>query len=173
MPGLISNQSPRNLMIRARLIFWRKNIRGFFFGPGKHVSPHESVQLENGSGRLWGQETSIVKHFIEQAGFNYQNSFHGIPDHISIELEFLGQLASREAAALEKGDEQNATALRQWQFKFINEHLGQWLERFAQQVKLEASSKFYSAFTDLLNAFVTSESDYLKKSVHNHDITFD
>ena len=75
-----------------------------FLGPGKHVSPHESVQLENGSGRLWGPETGVVKRFIEAAGFDYQEAFHDLPDHISIELEFLGQLASREAEALNSGE---------------------------------------------------------------------
>jgi len=140
-----------------------------FFGPGKHVSPHESVQLEKGGGNLWGEETGIVKRFIEAAGFDYENSFHGIPDHICVELEFLGRLASREAEASDGGDVQNVTALRQWQYKFISEHLGKWLEPFTQRLKSSASSKFYPAFAELLSEFLATESLYLESAIHEVD----
>jgi len=133
-----------------------------FLGPGHHVSPHESVQLENGDSRLWGKETGIVKRFIEAAGFDYGDSFQDIPDHISIELEFLGHLASREAKALDEGDEQSVQAIRQWQYKFLAEHLGLWVNRFVQTVKASASSEFYPAFGELLTQFIRSESIYLE-----------
>jgi TorA maturation chaperone TorD len=68
-----------------------------FLGPGKHISPHESVQLKRGSGVLWGPETGIVKRFIGEAGFDYDETYHGLPDHISVELEFLAHLVEQEA----------------------------------------------------------------------------
>ena len=51
-----------------------------FLGPGKHISPHESVQRKRGSGTLWGEETSIVKQFMSAAGFDLDEAASDIPE---------------------------------------------------------------------------------------------
>ncbi len=66
-----------------------------FIGPGKHISPHESVhhQRDDGqSGLLWGMSTVEVKKFIESTGLEYKSDYQGLPYHISVELEFMREL---------------------------------------------------------------------------------
>ncbi len=73
-----------------------------FLGPGKHISPHESVhhQREDGQwGKLWGASTVEVKKFIEATGLSYTDDYKGMPDHISVEFEFMQQLILREEQA--------------------------------------------------------------------------
>ena len=81
---------------------------GLFLGPGGHVSPHESVYAEGGTGNLWGAETVAVRRFVEHLGFEYEAAFEGIPDHISVELELMSELSRREGAAWEDGDREQA-----------------------------------------------------------------
>jgi TorA maturation chaperone TorD len=70
-----------------------------FLGPGPHQSPHESVQTSEdaGKGLLWGQVTVEVKAFMEGAGLVLPEETSLIPDHISVELQFLARLAEAEA----------------------------------------------------------------------------
>lgn len=62
-----------------------------FIGPGRHISPHESVHLkeEGGRGLLWGEAAVKVKKFIEFSGLHYKPEYSGMPGHISVELEFM------------------------------------------------------------------------------------
>ncbi len=136
-----------------------------FLGPGKHISAHESVQLKRGSGLLWGEETTVVKNFIEEAGFEYDESYHGLPDHISVELEFLGCLAAREAEAIEAGDADTCRAAIEWQHTFISAHIGKWVANFAKRVADEAEIPFYSAFAHLVPRFLATEKAHLGKSL--------
>jgi TorA maturation chaperone TorD len=127
-----------------------------FVGPGKHVSPHESVQLGRG-GTLWGPETVAVKRFIEGAGFAYEGGYHGLPDHISVELEFLAQLASLEAAAWQAGDEEQASNCRRFQREFLDRHLGRWVAPFSERVGKMARLPFYAGMANLTRDFVAAE----------------
>jgi TorA maturation chaperone TorD len=118
-----------------------------FLGPGKHISPHESVhhQREDGQwGKLWGASTVEVKRFIEATGLTYNEEFKGLPDHISVEFEFMQQLTLREEKAW-KEDPGQAQACRQVEKKFIEEHLIRWVPAFCEMVIQEAESPFYHA----------------------------
>jgi len=73
-----------------------------FIGPGPHISPHESVNTETHDVKeaaLWSAQTVKVKKFIEAAGLEYDDSFSGMPDHVTAELEFMQRLAAKEAEA--------------------------------------------------------------------------
>jgi TorA maturation chaperone TorD len=59
-----------------------------FVGPGKHVSPYESVHASD-SGSLRDEAASTVQRIVESAGIEFQADYHGMPDHIRVELEFM------------------------------------------------------------------------------------
>ena len=128
-----------------------------FCGPGPHISPHESVQLKRGSGMLWGQETVVVKRTIEAAGFDYDQHFNGIPDHISVELEYLAKLVSVEADCWRSGNTADAENALGWQHQFIAKHAGKWIPVFCRKVKEQAQMPFYAAFASLLRQFIAGE----------------
>jgi len=134
-----------------------------FLGPGKHISPHESVQLKRGSGLLWGQETAIVKRYMAAAGFELRETDSHIPDHISVELEFLGHLGGQEAAALQGGDHAAATAALGWQQRFLSNNLGKWAGRFCRKVETATETPFYAQFAKLLRTFIAGEKSDIAK----------
>jgi TorA maturation chaperone TorD len=128
-----------------------------FLGPGKHISPHESVQLKRGSGILWGPETSAVRQAYRAAGFDMGEAETDIPDHICVELDFLSLLAKEEAQAWAGQNHIFTAKFLQLQHSFISDHLGKWAARFCTKVKEEAEFFFYPAFANLLRGFLSGE----------------
>ena len=128
-----------------------------FCGPGKHISPHESVQLQHNSGSLWGPKTAEVKRFIELAGFDFVASFNGIPDHVSVELEFLSKLTLKEAESWQQRNRKAAGNALEWQLEFIAEHAAKWMAGFCHQVSDQAQTPFYDVFSSLLRLFLAAE----------------
>jgi TorA maturation chaperone TorD len=126
-----------------------------FLGPGKHVSPHESVHAEGGSGVLWGRETVRVKRFIETTGLEYAPDYTGIPDHISVELEFVQKLALWEAAAWSKGgDTEGALYCLKVEKMFLDEHLSKWVPPFCDKVIAQAELPFYREMAGVTKDFL-------------------
>jgi TorA maturation chaperone TorD len=137
-----------------------------FLGPGKHISPHESVhhQREGGQwGKLWGASTVEVKRFIEATGLSYNEEFKGLPDHISVEFEFMQQLTLREEKAW-KEDPGQTQSCRQVEKKFIEEHLICWVPSFCEKVIEETESPFYHAIATLTLSFIELEIDEMNRN---------
>jgi TorA maturation chaperone TorD len=131
-----------------------------FLGPGKHISPHESVhhQREDGDwGKLWGADTVDVKKFIEATGLSYEADYKGMPDHISVEFEFMAALIRREKQAWAENDEAVAKNCMTLQKKFLEEHLIQWIPDFCGKVIQQAELPFYRAVAELTRSFIDFE----------------
>jgi len=128
-----------------------------FLGPGRHISPHESVQLKRGSGMLWGPETPVVRQAYRDAGFEIGESETKIPDHISVELDFLSLLTTDEAAAWEADDQGRLVEILKFQHSFIARHLGKWVSAFCTKVRGEAELPFYAAFAEILQGYLSGE----------------
>lgn len=128
-----------------------------FLGPGGHIAPFESIQLKDGSGKLQGPETDAVRSYIEAAGFDYSGDFHEMPDHVSMELEFLGHLTRLEAEAWERDDAAKAKNCREFQLDFLKKHAGRWIGDFCSRVKKTANSAFYAEIAELTAAFLQLE----------------
>jgi TorA maturation chaperone TorD len=136
-----------------------------FLGPDKHISPHESVHYERDDGdwgRLWGRSTVEVKKFIESAGLEYKPEYHGLPDHISVELEFMQEVSRREAQAWEEKDNDGALYCLNMERKFIEEHLVKWIPTFCDKVISEAELSFYREMAKLTKSLVEHFSSTLK-----------
>lgn len=129
-----------------------------FLGPGEHISPHESVHVEGG-GRLWGDETVAARRYIEAAGFDYDENYSGMPDHISVELDFMCQVARRESEAWAAGDRAAAANCLEYQQEFLVEHLGNWVPAFCDKVADAAGMPFYRDMARLTAAFLAGEAE--------------
>ncbi len=127
-----------------------------FVGPGKHIAPYESAQLE---GALWGAATAKVAAFIESCGFRYRSDFQDMPDHISVEFEFMKELIGREAEALERDDPDAVTACRRTQAVFLEQHISRWVPQFCDQVADAAALPVYRDMARLTADFIRSERD--------------
>ena len=132
-----------------------------FLGPGKHLSPHESVYVGTFSGRqdstegmLWGAATVKVKEFMEEVGFQLASDYPGIPDHLGIELVLMQQLAKREEAAWQAGDFYKAAKIVAQQDYFLREHILKWVPQFCQKVATETVNDFYRVMAKLTQDFI-------------------
>ncbi|MES9971289.1 MAG: molecular chaperone TorD family protein [Candidatus Thiodiazotropha sp.] len=130
-----------------------------FIGPGPHVSPHESIfdQAEDGMGGLWGAKTVEVKKFIQATGLEYGNDFNGLPDHISVELEFMQKLTGWEADKWLQKDRESAEYCLLVQHKFLQQHLLSWVDQFCDAVIDQAETPFYGVMAELTKQFMEYE----------------
>ncbi|MBF0400148.1 MAG: molecular chaperone TorD family protein [Magnetococcales bacterium] len=120
-----------------------------FLGPGPHISLHESV-LVPGGGLLRGKEMTAVKAFMADAGFVLPENTKMLPDHLSVELEFMAHLCAEEAQAWLSGDDVRARNARAWQVDFLATHLGQWADIVKDRLDASHPSPFYAVFAALL-----------------------
>jgi TorA maturation chaperone TorD len=141
-----------------------------FLGPGKHISPHESIHYERGDGdwgRLWGKSTVEVKKFIEASGLEYKSDYRGLPDHISVGLEFMQKVTEREAQVWEENDRDGALYCLKIEKKFMDEHLKKWIPIFCDKVIAETESSFYKGMAKLTKKFIEFESEEIKSKLPN------
>ena len=137
-----------------------------FLGPGKHISPHESVHHKkegSQSGQLWGELTAEVKRIIESSGLEYKSEFTGMPDHISVELEFMQHVVQRETQAWEADDDKTALLCLKNEKNFVDEHLFRWIPEFCEKVIKTAESPFYREMARLTRSFIKFEKKELKR----------
>ncbi len=137
-----------------------------FIGPGRHVSAHESVfaEMDGGTSSLWGRKTVEVKNFIETAGLDYQPEFTGIPDHVSVELEFMQKLTAWEAEKWTLQDRKSAEYCSTVQRLFLDQHLLCWLPQFCDAVMEQAELPFYRSMAELTRNYMEFESKGTQKS---------
>jgi TorA maturation chaperone TorD len=137
-----------------------------FVGPGKHISPHESVHHKRDDGQygqLWGLSTAEVKNFIESSGLEYQPEYTGLPDHISVELEFMQQVLQREEQAWQSDDKETALLCLENEKKFIEEHLACWVPIFCEKVINETELLFYREMAALTKNFIEFEKEEINR----------
>ena len=143
-----------------------------FLGPGKHISPHESVHHKRDDGQwgqLWGESTAEVKKIIESAGLEYKTEYTGLPDHISVELEFMQQVILREEQARQDDDKATALLCQENEKKFVDGHLARWVPDFCEKVVTEADLPFYREMAKLTRTFIEFEKEELNKLKDDDD----
>ncbi|MEW8516010.1 MAG: molecular chaperone TorD family protein [Candidatus Thiodiazotropha sp.] len=134
-----------------------------FIGPGRHLSAHESIfaEVDGDSGSLWGAKTVEVKKFIETTGLDYASQFTGLPDHISVELEFMEKLTLWEAAKWMEMDRESAEYCLSVQRIFLQQHLLAWIPGFCDAVIAQAELPFYREMAELTKNFLELEAQSL------------
>jgi TorA maturation chaperone TorD len=128
-----------------------------FLGPVDILAkPYGSVWLD-ADAPLMGDSTMAVLQHYEDAGFEVDEGFRDLPDHVAVELEFLYVLLFREAEARIRGDAETLAGVGRMRQRFLAEHLGQWVGPFAAAVRAGAECAFYRELADLTERFVTME----------------
>ena len=85
------------------------------------------------------------------------------PDYIGIQLDFVRELAQREAEAWESGHTESAVHLLEAQSDFMGEHIGRWLPYFIDEALPNAATDFYRGHMLMLRSFVQSEQEDLSE----------
>jgi len=137
-----------------------------FLGPGRHISPHESIHYERDDGdwgKLWGASTVEVKKFVESLGLKYKESDTSIPDHISVELELMQRVIEKEKQAWNENNGKDALHYLKIEHMFMEDHLSKWIPEFCDKVTAEAEMSFYPEMAKLTKSFIELE----EKEINN------
>jgi len=114
-----------------------------FLGPTNALAqPYASVWL-TGEKTLMQDSTAAVVELYRQGGFELDESFRELPDHIAAELEFVYLLAYRQNAARQQNDSEELASIASLRKRFLDEHLRRSIGPFAEAMKAGAQSAFY------------------------------
>ena len=125
-----------------------------FVGPNELLAPpYGSVYLD-GEKKLMGDSTMEVIKMYEEQGLSMDSEFRNLPDHITVELEFMYYLIFKEIEALEKSDMDKALDFIKTQGLFLDKFLTKWVKPFCDKIKKGADNEFYSSLADCLFVFI-------------------
>jgi len=128
-----------------------------FLGPTHIIAkPYGSVWLE-GQNSLMVKSTIEVLELYKEGGFEMDEGFRELPDHIAAELEFLYLLIYRANEAHRNGDPEALEAKLALRRRFLDAHLGRWIGPFAAAVRAGAQCVFYRQLAELSDRFVRME----------------
>lgn len=121
-----------------------------FLGPVTALAQPYASSWLTGEKTLMQDSTMDVLDLYAQGGFEIDESFQELPDHIAVQLEFLYLLNHKLHRALPE-ERQRLAELRQ---RFLRDHLGAWLAPFTQAMQAGAECTFYRDVARLTLAFV-------------------
>jgi TorA maturation chaperone TorD len=128
-----------------------------FLGPTETIAkPYGSVWLSDEK-TLMQDSTMAVLGLYREGGFEIDNEFRDLPDHIAAELEFLYLLIFRENEAHRESGADALQATAELRKRFLSEHLGAWVGSFTAAVSAGAECVFYRELAELTNRFVAME----------------
>jgi TorA maturation chaperone TorD len=128
-----------------------------FLGPVTTLArPYGSAWL-GGQQALMRDSTMEVQQLYEQGGFEIDNDFRELPDHVAAELEFLYLLIFRETQARSGGDADAVATITALRKRFLTEHLGNWIGPFTKAMGDGAETAFYRELAELTALFVDTE----------------
>jgi TorA maturation chaperone TorD len=128
-----------------------------FLGPIDILAkPYGSVWLE-GEKVIMGDSTMAVLDLYREGGFELDENFREVPDHIAAELEFLYLLNFQACEARRTGDGEGWTKAANLKARFLRNYLGSWVGPFTEAIKAAAATDFYQALAELTEQFVQTE----------------
>lgn len=130
-----------------------------FLNPtGPLATPYESFWIGGRDPAATQEATEGVIAFYADAGFEVDEEFRDLPDHVAAELELLYALIFREARARATGDAADGFAATELRLRFLRLHLGRWVQPFTEAVRAGAGTAFYRTLADVTQRFVSMES---------------
>jgi len=133
-----------------------------FLGPGEVLArPYGSFWL-SGDKTVMQESTLAVLDLYQQGGFDLDEGFMEVPDHVAVELEFLYLLTFQRHQAQLAGQEEARLAAEQLQARFLGEHLGVWIDSFSAALEAGAETAFYRHLAQLTRRFVGMQREGLE-----------
>lgn len=108
-----------------------------FVFPGGKLPPLESLYAE-------GEDAAgSVADFYLRAGLTFEEEYHLVPDHISLEFLFMSYLIDTGNGGLQE--------------KFLDEHIVNWVPYYCGKIVDLARTLFYREIAEIMRDFVESE----------------
>lgn len=120
--------------------------------PALPCPPYGSLFTVEGDKRLDAMRR--IKQVYERHGFDIDDGFTDLPDHLCVELEFMQALCFREHDAMADGDTRLAAQARDAQADFLDEFLQPFAERIAAAARAQPTANAYGDLLAATHAFV-------------------
>lgn len=120
---------------------------------GALVPPYGSVYIDD---TIMGPSTDQVVENYQKAGFSKLEEYNGLPDHISVELEYLFKLTQMETPEKYR-----------YHIQFYDDLLAPWLGEFTDSIAEATDSRFYSALATWLESGLRKDRKFLGDLLDN------
>ena len=135
---------------------WSEEDYGRLFGPGGVVSIYETEYDPLVAVRK-GHELSDLLGFYTAFGFELRGDRHELPDHLAVELEFMSLLLVKLLYARQRGMEEAQEVTYTAIASFLRDHLGRWVEAFAEAVDQARAFLAYELLARIVRDLVGEE----------------
>ncbi len=99
--------------------------------------------------------------FYNYAGLTAEGAGEELPDHISVQLDFLYYLCYCEEQLRETDDSADFQRLQR---DFINRHPGRWLPKLCERLQQHHASPFYQSLFQLISGYLRLEQQRLNSA---------
>ena len=130
----------------------------YYGGQDDPVPPFGSWWIDGGFN---GPSTLAIYEYYEQFGMQPDEEVQMLPDHLSIELEFLATLILEAHEYASKGDATQVTYALRAQREFLHTFVQPWLIQFCQRGMEQAGKSFHGAWLQLLYEFVDADDAFM------------
>jgi TorA maturation chaperone TorD len=127
-----------------------------FIGPESLPAPPWESVYATKDRVLFSEGTLAVRRAYLEHGFLPKGYPNEPDDHISLELDFMFHLAEETRVAFEAGENEKVRDLLTKQQDFLQQHLLQWVDTFAQDIQASKTHYFYPRMA-LLAASILKE----------------
>ena len=185
-PDIFENRSPK-LTATEDVEELKLEHARLFIGPFKLLAPpYGSMYLDSEEHLMTNSTLDLLSRFKEE---NIDVAIQEIPDHITIELEYMYLLIYKEMKAveldqskiqqnglgntmdhhempeLEKSPEELIFDYRFKQYDFLNKHLSRWIPEFEEKVNEHAKLQLYRDLAKTARRIVDADIDVLKNEM--------
>ena len=122
--------------------------------------PYETFYAD-AEGQMRGLLTAQLEENYLNAGLAISPELNELPDHISVQLEFLAYLCMKESEAHTANEELQAAQFRDLQTSFMGQHLARWFPSFAKRIKEADPGSIYQYLLPAVYEFLRNELDLL------------
>lgn len=114
-----------------------------FLVPPVRVTLNTGMYLE---GALGGTSAQMISGCYAAAGYAPRESFHDLPDHVAMQLEFVAALLRRGA----EGDADAADAAREFVDAFVVHWTGPLRQACQRGAEFDTAARIYAALSDVV-----------------------
>jgi len=133
-----------------------------FIGPySLPAPPYGSVYIEN-ERKVMGDSTMDARKRYQHFGLDIPANFKNVPDHITVELEFMFFLIFKEIVHIQSNVPDQAQELLLHQKAFHTDLLNIWIPEFTDCVIEHAEIEFYRNLATTTKIFIREELEYLE-----------
>ncbi len=136
-----------------------------FVGPfPPQIYPYESIFLHQEPFSASRAATTLLQIYRRE-GLMLAAECRDLPDHVAVELEFMGVLCHREAVAEEHHHSALAGEYRRQQRAFFRDHVVNWMPELIAEVERATRCDVYRWLARATGAFLRWESNQMAQSV--------